>query len=77
MRGSDLGIVWIGILCGLALLLAFATVLVNHDAEVVRAALVIGGIASTGVGGLVGYIGGYHAGKAEGANQVPDKPTVS
>jgi hypothetical protein len=77
LRGSDLGIVGIVILGSMALLLAFMTILISGDAEVVKAALSIGGVAAAAVSGLVGYIGGYHQGQREGAEKAPNKPRAS
>jgi membrane protein DedA with SNARE-associated domain len=76
MRGSDLAVYWIGVLGSLALVLAFVTILISKDAEVIKGALIIAGIAGTAVGGLIGYIGGYHSGQKTGTDKVPEVPEV-
>ncbi len=61
MRGSDLGILGIVILGSLALFLAFITMLVNRDAEVIKGALVVAGVAGSAISGLTGFIAGAHS----------------
>ena len=79
MRATDLAIQWIGTLCALALLGSLAAMLVNaltvKDPEMYKGCLVVAAIATTGVGGLVGYIGGYHVGRNEAGQNPPTMPT--
>jgi len=77
MRGSDLGIIGIILLGAMALVLAFATIVVSKDPEVIKAALGIAGVTAAAVSGLVGYIGVYHVGKNDGNNVAPEKPIVT
>ena len=75
---------WIGIICALALILSLVGILAMvivpplKDPEAMKSLLTVAGIAGSGVIGLVGYIGGSHAGNGvEPINQAPDAPIVS
>jgi membrane protein DedA with SNARE-associated domain len=75
MRATDLAIQWIGAICCLALVLAIGALLVSREPEVIKASLVVAGVAGTGVGGLVGYIGGYHAARPDLTK--PEPPEIT
>jgi hypothetical protein len=69
MRATDLAILGIIIMGCLALAGSLITIMVNgltvRDPDVFKSSLVIAAISGSAVSGLVGYIGGYHAGKAD------------
>ena len=72
MRGSDLGVLCIGILGGLALLLAFITMIVSNDAEVLKGALTVAGVAGSAISGLTGFIAGAHLNPKSEVQTTPD-----
>ena len=71
---TDLAIQWIGTVSVLALFFSVLSIVLNaftiKDPEVYKGCFIVAAIASTGISGLIGYIGG-----ANSKQHIPSPPT--